>query len=224
MIAANEGHTDIAALLIEKGANTDLRTPNGDSAFMLAAQNEHREIAGRFIEKDPGTTLNRKGLLNCYPHLMPTVLDYLCREQYALDNNIDPLKGYLETCSFMLSVLAPQLTTEDKECLVKLYIVLHDNKEREIRLLNVTDLLTFFKSEYAQTVKSLTSIFKRECTYEGKREAALQLLTAVQNGNPCPRHPALDEGELGKIALRCFPDKADSSPNGSYHYRILSAF
>jgi ankyrin repeat protein len=52
ILAAANGHTDIAASLIAKGANMDIQDKNGDTALMLAAMKGLTDIAASLIAKD----------------------------------------------------------------------------------------------------------------------------------------------------------------------------
>lgn len=57
-IAAMNGHTEIAKLLIDKGADVNFQANNGNTALMLAAQAGHADIAKLLIEK--GANVNAK--------------------------------------------------------------------------------------------------------------------------------------------------------------------
>ncbi|MFC1478022.1 ankyrin repeat domain-containing protein [Candidatus Margulisiibacteriota bacterium] len=50
MIAAQNGYTDIAKVLLEHGADVKIKDENGDSALMLAVNSGHPEIVQILID------------------------------------------------------------------------------------------------------------------------------------------------------------------------------
>ena len=51
MSACQNGHVDIAKLLLEEGAQVDLQKKSGWSALMSACQNGHIDVAQLLLEK-----------------------------------------------------------------------------------------------------------------------------------------------------------------------------
>lgn len=214
MMAAQNGRKDCVNLLIESGAKLNQRNQNGYSAAMLAMRNQHEEIAIMLFEKNPDSILDIQsenteidGLLNLNHKLLQVMIDYMYTRQYAFYNKIDPLKKYLENHFTLSLFLCHHLEKSHKEQLIKLYIILRDDKERNEGELMASNSNTFFNTRYIPTVRSFNAIFRKECTYSEKRKAALLLLEAVENDEKRPQHPALEEGQLGKVAALCFPNK-----------------
>ncbi|MBY0377124.1 MAG: ankyrin repeat domain-containing protein, partial [Gammaproteobacteria bacterium] len=214
MAAAQNGHTDCVNLFIQYGAELNQRNQNGYSAAMLAMENQHEEIAIMLFNKAPDSILNIQAenididhLLNLHQHLFQVMIDYMFTQQYAFYNKIDPFKRHLENCFTMSLFLGNHSEKSHKAQIIKLYIVLRDDRERNEGELIANNANIFFNTRYMSTVRNFNSIFRKECTYSEKRKAALQLLAAVENDEHCPQHRALEEGQLGKIAAICFPNK-----------------
>lgn len=65
MYAVKEGHRDTAELLIQKGADVNLRDSHGCSLLNHAVMDGHRDIAELFLQN--GADVNLKGDGGCYP-------------------------------------------------------------------------------------------------------------------------------------------------------------
>lgn len=54
------GHGDIAALLLDQGADIDARSPNGSSVLMMAVYEGHDDLARRLVERGADTTVKNE--------------------------------------------------------------------------------------------------------------------------------------------------------------------
>ncbi len=54
MIAADEGHTVVARILLDRGANINAKNDDGETALMIAADEGHTVIAQ--LLRDAGAT------------------------------------------------------------------------------------------------------------------------------------------------------------------------
>ena len=57
MEAACEGHIEIAQLLLQEGANTDMQDHEGQTALVVAAYRGHRQIAQLLLQAYANTDL-----------------------------------------------------------------------------------------------------------------------------------------------------------------------
>lgn len=51
MLAAREGHPDIVRILVDKGADINIKDKNGRTALMWAIENGHSDVVQVFKEK-----------------------------------------------------------------------------------------------------------------------------------------------------------------------------
>ncbi len=223
MLAAEKGLTDVVNLLLQHESDLNLRNRYDRSALILALLNKHTEIALRLIESganialriiEPGDIIASENLeeelvslLEQHPaRLILPVLNAFYKTAYFNYKKHDSLKEIFQQ-NFDILFSQGEFTEEDKKTIIKLYIVLRDDTERQTRssITTIPGSLAFFRTEYAQTKRKLTAVFNPLCAYLEKRKAALQLLEAVENAEMLPQHPALEEGILGHIAKRCFP-------------------
>lgn len=230
-IAAQHGRIEIVLLLIEQGADINTPNKNGDSPLCIAVQHGQFKIIDLLIEhganpdslnhcetsvfinmiENTSMSMQLDNLFTKHHHhlWLPFLNALFLSDPVQIDNikSCKLLDIFVEVFKENLSILLQKnpLTLDDKKNLIKLYIVLHDDKERYKRNLIPSNFDTFFESGYIKLERNLNYFFREKYTYEKKREAALLLLKAIENeDSTVPSHPALQQGLLGKIAERCF--------------------
>ncbi len=57
MLASSDGHTEVVALLLEKGARINMQNNNGDSALTIAIQNHHKVMTTLLLDMDADVNL-----------------------------------------------------------------------------------------------------------------------------------------------------------------------
>lgn len=213
MLATENGHTEVVNLLLQYKPDLDMRNRYDQSALILAFRHGYTEIALRLIEAGfpiSSAYIEEKlvSLLDQHSdRLLLPILDDFCKTNYFYYRKQEPLKEIFQRhFDDLLSKNA--LAEKEKVIFIKLYIVLRDDKERQIHSCRatVTGPMAFFRAEYAQAKKELTAVFKPQCTYYEKRKAALQLLEAVECKEAVsPQHLAFEESVLQTVVVRCFP-------------------
>lgn len=248
-LAAQYGRIETVSLLIEQGADINTHDRNGDSPLCIAAQHGQIEIIDLLIEQGANpdslnhcekgifinmiTNINMGMQLNAlftkhHHYLWLPFLNALCLSDPAQVNGIKKYKWFdvfreIFKTNFSMLLQKEHLTPDDKKNLIKLYIVLHDDKERYKLELTPSNFDIFSERSYIQLGRNLNSFFREEYTYEKKREAALQLLKAIENKDSiAPPNPALQQGLLGKIAERCFSD-IENHKHSEYFHISMSA-
>ncbi len=133
MSASYNGHTEMAALLLEKGAHIDMQDNDGCSALMLASYIGHSEVAALLLEK--GAHIDMQDNRNsCLMLVMTTLLlDILFASSHLTTSD---LKRLVEVLSSERTITDP-LYQVVVSLLTSCYILLRSSQCLLFRLENM---------------------------------------------------------------------------------------
>ena len=109
--AAKNGHRNVCELLLDRGADIDIRDIEGMTALIHAAENGHKEVCELLIDKGAGVNIkiNKERIgekatsLPWFAFLLPQRINSLCENKMGLTALIFAAKnGHKEVCELLI--------------------------------------------------------------------------------------------------------------------------